>query len=51
MPAPMMVTGAWSLCWRDRNLRFHEYTLAFPTLHVEELIAEIERDPTAIFWG
>lgn len=43
--------GEWSLYWRDRNLRFHEYTLAFPTPHVEELIAEIERDPTAIFWG
>ena len=44
-------SGEWSLYWRDRNLRFHEYDLAVPTPHVDELIAEIERDPTSIFWG
>jgi len=43
--------GKWSLHWRDRNLRFHEYDLVDPTPHVDDLIAEIERDPTAIFWG
>jgi len=43
--------GEWSLYWRDRNLSFHEYDLAPPTPHVEDLIAEIERDPTSIFWG
>lgn len=43
--------GEWSLYWRDRNLKFHEYDLAPPTPHVEDLIAEIERDPTSIFWG
>lgn len=41
----------WSLHWRDRNLRFHEYDLVRPTRHVDRLLAEIDRDPTAIFWG
>lgn len=43
--------GEWSLYWRDRNLSFHEYDLVSPTPHVDDLIAEIERDPTSIFWG
>jgi hypothetical protein len=41
----------WSLYWRDRNLRFHLYDLVAPSVHVEDLLAEIDRDPTAIFWG
>ncbi|MDQ2852309.1 MAG: DUF3024 domain-containing protein [Actinomycetota bacterium] len=41
----------WSLYWRDRNLRFHEYDWVPPTDTVEELLAEVDRDPTAIFWG
>ena len=44
-------TGVWSLYWRDRNLRFHAYDLAAPTASIEELLAELDRDPTAIFWG
>ena len=44
-------TGLWSLYWRDRNLRFHAYDLAAPTASIEELLAELDRDPTAIFWG
>lgn len=43
--------GEWSLYWSDRNLKFHEYDLVRPTLHVDELINEIERDRTSIFWG
>ena len=41
----------WSLFWRDRNLRFHAYDLVPATPRVDELLAEIDRDPTAIFWG
>ena len=41
----------WSLLWRDRNLRFHVYDLVRPTPHIDELIREVERDPTCIFWG
>ena len=44
-------TGVWSLYWRDRNLRFHAYDLVSPTASVEDLLAEVDRDPTAIFWG
>ena len=45
-------TGVWSLYWRDRNLkRFHEYDPACLRPEVEELLAEVERDPSAIFWG
>jgi Protein of unknown function (DUF3024) len=41
----------WSLYWRDRNLRFHEYDRVPATASVEDLLAEIDRDPTALFWG
>src|SRR6476619_6802148 len=41
----------WSLYWRDRNLRFHEYDRVPATSKIEELLAELDRDPIAIFWG
>jgi hypothetical protein len=41
----------WQLYWRDRNLKFHVYDLLPPTASVEALLAEIDADPTAIFWG
>jgi hypothetical protein len=44
-------TGMWSLYWRDRNLRFHEDDRVPATAGVEDLLAEVDRDPTAIFWG
>jgi Protein of unknown function (DUF3024) len=44
-------TGLWSLYWRDRNLRFHEYDRVPATESVEDLLAEVDSDPTAIFWG
>lgn len=44
-------TGQWSLYWRDRNLRFHVYDRIMPSPHIDELLQEIDRDPTAIFWG
>jgi hypothetical protein len=42
---------SWALYWRDRNLRFHVYDRLAPSSGVEELLQEIGRDPTAIFWG
>ncbi len=42
---------SWTLYWRDRNLRFHVYDLLAPSDRVEDLLTEIERDPTCIFWG
>ena len=32
-------------------LRFHEYDLVPPTSNVDELLTELDRDPTHIFWG
>jgi len=47
----LKATRLWSLYWRDRNLRFHEYDRVPATGNIEELLAEIDRDPIAIFWG
>jgi len=44
-------TRLWSLYWRDRSLKFHEYDRVPASASVEELLAEVDRDPTAIFWG
>lgn len=41
----------WALFWRDRNLKFHLYDLVDPTPNVDELLAEVDADPTCIFWG
>jgi hypothetical protein len=44
-------TGLWSLFWRDRNQKFHAYDRVPASASVEELLAEVDRDPTGIFWG
>lgn len=44
-------TGLWSLYWRDRNLRFHAYDRVPASASIEDLLVEVDRDPTAIFWG
>jgi len=44
-------TKTWTLYWRDRNLNFHRYDLLDPSPRIEDLLAELDRDPTAIFWG
>jgi hypothetical protein len=41
----------WSLYWRDRHARFHAYDLLPSSPHVDDLLREIDSDPTAIFWG
>jgi hypothetical protein len=43
--------STWSLYWRDRNLRFQEYDLVAPSANIDELLTEVDRDPTGIFWG
>jgi hypothetical protein len=40
----------WTLYWADRNSRWHRYDFLDPG-SVDELLQEIEDDPTAIFWG
>lgn len=44
-------TGLWTLYWRDRNLKFHRYDLLEPTASLDEILDEIDRDKTGIFWG
>ncbi|HEX2286711.1 MAG TPA: DUF3024 domain-containing protein [Mycobacterium sp.] len=41
----------WELYWSDRNSEFHVYDLVAPTQDVRVLLAEIDRDPTCIFFG
>jgi Protein of unknown function (DUF3024) len=36
---------------RDRNLRFHVYDPLAPSNQVEDLLTEVDRDPTGIFWS
>ena len=42
---------SWTLYWRDCNLRFHRYKPLAPSHRVQDLLAELNRDPTCIFWG
>ena len=44
-------TNTWTLYWRDRNLRFHRYDQIEPSPQIDDLLREIDRDPTAIFGG
>jgi hypothetical protein len=41
----------WTLYCADRNSRWHLYDLAEPTVDLDTLLAEIDDDPTGIFWG
>jgi len=42
---------AWILYWLDRNLRWRQYREVPAGRPVAELLDEIGRDPTGIFWG
>jgi hypothetical protein len=41
----------WTLYWADRNSRWHRYDDVDPTTDLDALIAEIDSDPTCIFFG
>jgi hypothetical protein len=43
--------GEWTLCWRDRNARWHRYDQIKPSSEIGTLLQEIDSDPTCIFWG
>ncbi|MFF0372205.1 DUF3024 domain-containing protein [Micromonospora sp. NPDC005087] len=32
-------------------MRFHRYDLAPPTTNINDLLNELDQDPTGIFWG
>lgn len=42
-------TGLWSLYWRDRNLKFHEYDIE-PTPRVQDLLDYISASQDPIFF-
>jgi hypothetical protein len=44
-------TAAWTLYWFNRNSRAHVYDLIEPHQPMADILAEVERDPTCIFWG
>ncbi len=41
----------WTLYCADRNSRWHKYDGLSPAKEIDVVLAEIERDPTGIFWG
>lgn len=44
-------TGQWSIYWRDRNLKFHEYDRKRPSKTVQALLDYIADSGDPIFWG
>lgn len=44
-------SSTWQLFCRDRNGRWHRYTLKRPAKRLATLFAEVRSDPTGIFWG
>ncbi|MFF0338364.1 DUF3024 domain-containing protein [Kribbella sp. NPDC004875] len=42
---------SWTLHWSDQHQRFHLYDQLAPSRSIDDLLAEIDRDPTSIFWG
>ena len=44
-------TGNWTLYCADRNSRWHVYEELQPKKTIKPLLAEVDRDPTGIFWG
>ena len=45
------VRNEWELYWLDRNSRWHFYDNIRPNPSIEPLLAEVDKDPTSIFWG
>jgi len=41
----------WTLHWRDRNQRWHPYDGLPGSRSISRLLAEVDQDPTGIFWG
>jgi hypothetical protein len=41
----------WTLWWPDRNERWNRYRDLDATSDLDVLPAEIDEDPTGIFWG
>ena len=44
-------TGKWTIYWRDRNLKFHEYQYTQPSKNVQSLLDYIRESKDPIFFG
>jgi hypothetical protein len=44
-------TGDWTLYCADRNSKWHRYERFPPKKTLRAILAEVDRDPTGIFWG
>jgi hypothetical protein len=44
-------TNKWTLYYGDRNARWHLYNRVKPCADFFNLLKEVDRDPTDIFWG
>ncbi len=49
--ARLHFTGTWALYWRDRQGTFQRYEFLAPSARVDDLLAELDRDPVSVFWG
>jgi len=45
------IRNQWELYWLDRNSRWHFYPRVRLNRSIEPLLAEVDYDPTHIFWG
>jgi len=43
--------NTWSLFCVDRNQRWQRYRALPPSRSIDDLVQEIDEDPTGIFWG
>lgn len=43
--------NVWQLYWQRRDLKWHSYEPLPAVRSIEEVIAEIDADPCACFWG
>ncbi len=43
--------GVWQLYWQRRDLKWHSYEPLPSVITIEEVVAEIDADPCACFWG
>ena len=41
----------WMLYWSDRNNKWHEDEGLAPVKSLDRILAELDRDPTGIYWG
>jgi hypothetical protein len=44
-------TGEWRLYWMKRDLKWHGYPARSSSNRLDELVAEIDKDPNCCFFG